>query len=217
MDQGESPEAAFPPVIDPVDKAMKLLVEDMGFDISAAKKALLACDDGEKLDVERAIAVLTSDAGCPPKVERAPKGRERVELPIPCAEGPSPVRRDPWLGVSAGKSIVADHAGMAAKIVPDGASPGRRVASESEGWRRARMRSKPDTVVDFYAQEGGWDGGRMKELPSPPRDEIRRESQILRESKMKSYRVWSMGMGMAAVGKSAGQSLRPRRRTTMAY
>ena len=45
-------------VVDPVDKALALLVDEMGFSLAASKKALAASDDGSGLDTEKAIAIL---------------------------------------------------------------------------------------------------------------------------------------------------------------
>ena len=45
-------------VVDPVDKALALLVDEMGFSLAASKKALAASDDGSGLNTDKAIALL---------------------------------------------------------------------------------------------------------------------------------------------------------------
>ena len=45
-------------VIDPVDRALALLVNEMGFSLAASKKALAATDDGSGLNIAKAIALL---------------------------------------------------------------------------------------------------------------------------------------------------------------
>ena len=45
-------------VVDPVDKALALLVDEMGFSLAASKKALAASDDGSGLDTDKAISLL---------------------------------------------------------------------------------------------------------------------------------------------------------------
>jgi hypothetical protein len=45
-------------VVDPVDKALALLVNEMGFSLAASKKALAATDDGSGLNTDKAIALL---------------------------------------------------------------------------------------------------------------------------------------------------------------
>jgi hypothetical protein len=45
-------------VVDPVDKALALLVNEMGFSLAASKKALAASDDGSGLNTTKAIALL---------------------------------------------------------------------------------------------------------------------------------------------------------------
>lgn len=48
-------------VIDPTDKAMALMVQEMGYGEAEAKKALALSDTGSGVDVQRAIALLLSD------------------------------------------------------------------------------------------------------------------------------------------------------------
>lgn len=50
-----------PEVIDPVDKALALLVQDMGFSEIDAKRALARCDTGFGMDVQKAIEMLASE------------------------------------------------------------------------------------------------------------------------------------------------------------
>jgi hypothetical protein len=45
-------------VVDPVDRALALLVDEMGFSLAASKKALAASDDGSGLNTDKAIALL---------------------------------------------------------------------------------------------------------------------------------------------------------------
>lgn len=45
-------------VVDPVDRALALLVDEMGFSLAASKKALAASDDGSGLNTAKAIAIL---------------------------------------------------------------------------------------------------------------------------------------------------------------
>jgi hypothetical protein len=53
----------FPPVIDPVDKAMKLLTQDMCFSAAEASRALARCDTGFGIDVQKAIEMLARESG----------------------------------------------------------------------------------------------------------------------------------------------------------
>jgi len=51
-----------PPIIDPADKAMALLVHGMGFAPAAAKRALASCDTGFGMDVDKAIQMLAAES-----------------------------------------------------------------------------------------------------------------------------------------------------------
>jgi hypothetical protein len=53
-----SPSSHKHAVVDPVDKALALLVDEMGFSLAASKKALAASDDGSGLNTDKAIALL---------------------------------------------------------------------------------------------------------------------------------------------------------------
>lgn len=63
----------LPPVIDPVDKAMKLLTEDMGFTCAEASRALAKCDTGFGIDVQKAVEMLTRESGCNVAASFAPR------------------------------------------------------------------------------------------------------------------------------------------------
>lgn len=68
------------PVVDPLDKAIVLLVNDMGFSPIAAKAALASCDNGIRFDIERAIAILLSEN----TVQSEPRLRiNTTTIPIP--------------------------------------------------------------------------------------------------------------------------------------
>lgn len=53
----------LPAVIDPVDKAMRLLTHDMGFSAAEASRALARCDTGFGIDVQKAIGLLAYESG----------------------------------------------------------------------------------------------------------------------------------------------------------
>jgi hypothetical protein len=63
-------------VVDPIDKALRLLVQEMGFPEANAKRALAMTDTGSGIDVNRAIEMLSLDS----KPRQQP---EPVELPTP--------------------------------------------------------------------------------------------------------------------------------------
>lgn len=65
-------------VIDPVDKAMDVLVKELGFEETRARKALAMCDSGSGIDLEKAVELLAIDAKA---VTRRPVSP--VELPTP--------------------------------------------------------------------------------------------------------------------------------------
>ena len=65
-------------VIDPVDKAMNVLVKELGFEETRARKALAMCDSGSGIDLEKAVELLAVDAKA---VTRRPLSP--VELPTP--------------------------------------------------------------------------------------------------------------------------------------
>lgn len=53
-------------VVDPTDKAVTLMVKDMGFSEIDAKRALARSDTGSGIDIERAIELLASGRSSPP-------------------------------------------------------------------------------------------------------------------------------------------------------
>jgi hypothetical protein len=63
-------------VVDPIDKALRLLVQDMGFPEANAKRALAMTDTGSGINVDKAIEMLSLDS----KPRQQP---EPVELPTP--------------------------------------------------------------------------------------------------------------------------------------
>ncbi|KAJ9612195.1 hypothetical protein H2200_003792 [Cladophialophora chaetospira] len=65
-------------VVDPVDKAMNLLVRDLGFAETRARKALAMCDTGSGIDLQKAIQLLTIDSK-----DAKQKFSTPVELPTP--------------------------------------------------------------------------------------------------------------------------------------
>ncbi|KEF61747.1 uncharacterized protein A1O9_03317 [Exophiala aquamarina CBS 119918] len=65
-------------VIDPVDKAMNVLVKELGFEETRARKALAMCDSGSGIDLQKAVELLAIDAKA---VTRRPVSP--VELPTP--------------------------------------------------------------------------------------------------------------------------------------
>ncbi|KIW97065.1 uncharacterized protein Z519_02457 [Cladophialophora bantiana CBS 173.52] len=58
----EPPAASASAVVDPVDKAMNLLVRELGFAETRARKALAMCDSGSGIDLQKAIELLTVDS-----------------------------------------------------------------------------------------------------------------------------------------------------------
>jgi hypothetical protein len=59
---------AVSPIVDPMDKAMDLLVNDMGFPPAAVKDALESCDTGSHFDLDTVIAMLVSASSKPTTV-----------------------------------------------------------------------------------------------------------------------------------------------------
>ncbi|KAK5191081.1 hypothetical protein LTR92_008800 [Exophiala xenobiotica] len=72
------PAAPTPGVVDPVDRAMTVLVHELGFNEVRAGKALAMCDTGSGIDLEKAIELLTVDAKDSKDEVASP-----VELPTP--------------------------------------------------------------------------------------------------------------------------------------
>jgi len=66
-------------VVDPVDKAMALLVNELGFREASARKALAMCDTGSGIDVPKAIELLVVESRRDPMQDLA----SPVELPTP--------------------------------------------------------------------------------------------------------------------------------------
>ena len=59
------PKEVVSPVVDPMAKAMNLLVNDMGFPVDAVRDALASCDTGRDLDLDTAVAMLVSASSKP--------------------------------------------------------------------------------------------------------------------------------------------------------
>ena len=72
------PPTAGPGVKDPIDKALELLVLELGFREANAKRALAMCDSGSGIDVERAIDLLMFESRREAMATAAP-----IELPTP--------------------------------------------------------------------------------------------------------------------------------------
>ncbi|KAL2414772.1 hypothetical protein ABEF95_012216 [Exophiala dermatitidis] len=70
--------ATITEVIDPVDKAMALLVHELGFDETRARRALAMCDTGSGIDLQKAIELLEIDSK-----DSSQKFCSPVELPTP--------------------------------------------------------------------------------------------------------------------------------------
>lgn len=79
--------APGPGVVDPVDKAMSLLVQELGFGETRARKALAMCDTGSGIDLQKAIELLSVDS----KDSRSDLFSP-VELPTPVVSAISPSR-----------------------------------------------------------------------------------------------------------------------------
>ncbi|KIW47585.1 uncharacterized protein PV06_00271 [Exophiala oligosperma] len=83
--------ASTPGVVDPVDRAMRVLVQDLGFSEIRARKALAMCDTGSGIDLQKAIELLTIDAK-DAKHRLAPP----IELPTPSiVSSPDRAKRQP--------------------------------------------------------------------------------------------------------------------------
>ncbi|KIV90916.1 hypothetical protein PV10_05518 [Exophiala mesophila] len=65
-------------IVDPVDKAMDLLVRELGFEETRARKALAMCDSGSGIDLQKAVELLALGAK---DVSRS--AAPAVELPTP--------------------------------------------------------------------------------------------------------------------------------------
>ena len=75
-------------VVDPIDKAMNLLVRELGFAETRARKALAMCDTGSGIDLQKAIELLTIDSKHARQTMAMP-----VELPTPGSHGSSSGKR----------------------------------------------------------------------------------------------------------------------------
>lgn len=85
------PAAPTPGVVDPVDRAMTVLVRELGFNEVRAGKALAMCDTGSGIDLEKAIEILTVDAKDSKDEVTSP-----VELPTPSImSSPSSSKKQP--------------------------------------------------------------------------------------------------------------------------
>ncbi|KAH0846551.1 hypothetical protein FOPE_11049 [Fonsecaea pedrosoi] len=74
----EPPAALASGVVDPVDKAMNILVRQLGFAETKARKALAMCDSGSGIDLQKAIELLSVDSKDAQRERHLP-----VELPTP--------------------------------------------------------------------------------------------------------------------------------------
>ncbi len=82
-----TPEPVSPahhPVVDPVDSALALLVDEMGFSATAARRALAASDDGSGLNADKAIALLQASV--------AASSSEKIPV-IDDSNAPKPAKR----------------------------------------------------------------------------------------------------------------------------
>jgi hypothetical protein len=95
------PKEVVSPIVDPMAKAMNLLVNDMGFPSDAVKDALASCDTGRSLDLDTVIAMLVSASSKPatnPSVTstvRLVHDTELDSLPIRVAPQSQPQPRIP--------------------------------------------------------------------------------------------------------------------------
>jgi hypothetical protein len=78
---------AVSPIVDPREKAMDLLVNDMGFPTAAVKDALASCEGEAEFDLDTVIAMLVSANNTPPAVKATVKLVQPTEL-----DGSSPVQ-----------------------------------------------------------------------------------------------------------------------------
>ena len=75
-------------IVDPIDKAMHLLVHELGFAETNAKRALAMCDSGSGIDVQKAIELLSIES------KGISQANTPIELPTP-ADIVSPLRPKP--------------------------------------------------------------------------------------------------------------------------
>ena len=80
------------PIVDPVDEAMNLLVNDMGFPLAAVQDALASCDTGSHFDLDTVIAMLVSASSKPPI---SPAVTPTVKLVQPTEVNSSPIHGGP--------------------------------------------------------------------------------------------------------------------------
>lgn len=86
----ETPAAPKSEVIDPVDKAMAILVHELGFAEARARKALAMCDTGSGINLEKAIELLAVDS------KDSKDFSLPVELPTPSVpSSPNKPRKQP--------------------------------------------------------------------------------------------------------------------------
>ncbi|KAL6240556.1 hypothetical protein RBB50_012575 [Rhinocladiella similis] len=87
----DQPHAWTPGVVDPVDRAMKVLMHDLGFSEIRARKALAMCDTGSGIDLQKAIELLTIDSKDAKHRLASP-----IELPTPSIiSSPDRAKRQP--------------------------------------------------------------------------------------------------------------------------
>jgi hypothetical protein len=78
---------AVSPIVDPWEKAMDLLVNDMGFPTGAVRDALASCERESEFDLDTVIAMLVSADNKPPALKPTVKLVQPTEL-----DGSSPVQ-----------------------------------------------------------------------------------------------------------------------------
>ena len=151
-------------IVDPLDKAMALLVKEMGFPPAAAKSALASCDNGMCLDVEKAIAMLLSDSKF---------HSDRVNTPVERIPSVGPAELDSTpIETQAPSLPMLDRP----RPVPQ--------ASSSQTKRQSTMKTNRDDVPAYTAQ--------TKLLDFVERANHREQKQMIaqrRQSKAKAYKV----------------------------
>lgn len=142
-----------PQVVDPVDRAMRKMVNELGFTKDEASWALRMCETGERVDVERAVSMLLKRK--PADVDPGPKptglgiALSGSELPVKSSMELSRVPRAHFAsrkgkkGESSAYAAQTSHAGTNGSVqfntTPEGT---KRKPSTRDGWRIFRGKTK---------------------------------------------------------------------------
>lgn len=142
-----------PQVVDPVDRALNKMVNEMGFTKEEASWALRVCETGERVDVERAVSMLLKRK--PSGTELGPKptglgiALSGSELPVKSSMELSRVPRAHFASRKAKKGETSayaaqnSHAGGSGNVQFDTSQEGiKRKPSTKDGWKIWKGKTK---------------------------------------------------------------------------